>query len=65
VLGPDVWLTINGYQRTLIPLYLSSAVALVGGLPERRAGRRAEPTRDPARPPLRLPPTAPDRRSHR
>ena len=42
VLGPDVWLTINGYQRTLIPLYLFGAFALVGGLPDRRPGRRPE-----------------------
>jgi hypothetical protein len=49
VLGPDVWLTINGYQRTLIPLYLFGAVALVGGLPDRRPGRRPEHGASPGR----------------
>ena len=51
VLGPDVWLTIAGYQRTLVPLYLFAAVAVLGGL-----GGLGE-TRCPARSPV----TAPER----
>lgn len=31
VLGPDVWITNAGYQRTLVPLYLCGAIAVIGG----------------------------------
>jgi hypothetical protein len=36
VLGPDVWITNAGYQRTLVPLFLCGAVAVAGGLPATR-----------------------------
>jgi len=35
VLGPDVWITNAGYQRTLVPLFLCGAIAVLGGVPDR------------------------------
>jgi hypothetical protein len=49
VLGPDVWLTIAGYQRTLVPLFLCAFVAALGGVPaERRSQALTRPSAAPA-----------------
>jgi len=47
VLGPDVWITNAGYQRTLVPLFLCGAIAVIGGIGERRrlSARAAADTR--------------------
>lgn len=41
VLGPDVWITNAGYQRTLVPLFLCGATAAVGGWTTSRTRARA------------------------
>jgi len=43
VLGPDVWITNAGYQRTLVPLFLCGAVAVAGGIGGDRRALRTSP----------------------
>ena len=35
LLGPSVWLTNAGYLRTLLPLFILGAIAVLGALPVR------------------------------
>lgn len=51
VLGPDVWITNAGYQRTLVPLFLCGAIAVASGIdgewrPLRTSPRNAAPAAD-------------------